>query len=73
VSSELLYYSYEVGVLTRKVELLSKAIAKRRIEAIAKHRDLINVWPVLTTSFIENTFKFSYIYVKRVGTLLKSV
>ncbi len=68
-----MYYSYEVGVLTRKVELLSKAIAKRRIEAIAKRRDLIDVWPVLTTSFIENTFKFSCIYVKRVGTLLESV
>jgi hypothetical protein len=64
---------YKIKVLIKEVELLSKLIAKYRIKTIPKHRDLINVWPVLTTSFIENTFKLSYIYIKRVSALLKSI
>jgi hypothetical protein len=64
---------YKIRVLARKVKLLSKSIAKHRIKTIPKHRDLIDVWPVLTTSFVENTFKLGYIYVKRVGALLKSI
>ena len=64
---------YKIRVLTREVKLLSKSIAKYRIKTIPKHRDLINVWPVLTASFVENTFKLSYIYIKRVGALLKSI
>jgi hypothetical protein len=69
----LLDDSYKIRVLTREVELLSKSIAKHRIETILKRRDLINVWPVLTASFVENAFKLGYIYVKRVGALLKSI
>jgi hypothetical protein len=69
----LLDNSYKIRVLAREVKLLSKSITKHRIETILKHRDLINVWLVLTTSFIENTFKLSYIYVKRVSALLKSI
>jgi hypothetical protein len=69
----LLDDSYKIRVLAKEVKLLSKSIAKYRIETILKHRDLINVWPVLTASFIENAFKLSYICVKRVGALLKSI
>jgi hypothetical protein len=69
----LLDDSYKIRVLTREVELLSKSITKHRIKTIPKRRDLINVWPVLTASFIENAFKLSYIYVKRVSALLKSI
>ena len=65
--------SYKIRVLARKVELLSKSITKHRIKTIPKHRDLINVWLVLTASFVENAFKLGYIYVKRVGALLKSI
>ena len=64
---------YKIRVLAREVELLSKLITKHRIKTIPKCRDLIDVWPVLTASFIENTFKLSYIYIKRVGALLKSI
>jgi type III secretory pathway component EscR len=64
---------YKIRVLTREVELLSKSIAKHRIKTILKRRDLINVWPVLTASFIENAFKLGYIYIKRVGALLESI
>jgi hypothetical protein len=64
---------YKIRVLSREVELLSKSITKHRIKTIPKRRDLINVWPVLTASFIENAFKLSYICVKRVGALLKSI
>ena len=64
---------YKIKVLAREVELLSKSIAKHRIKTILKRRDLINIWPVLTTSFIENAFKLSYIYIKRVSALLKSI
>jgi hypothetical protein len=59
--------------LARKVKLLSKSIAKYKIKTILKHRDLINVWLVLTASFVENMFKLGYIYIKRVGALLKSI
>ena len=69
----MLDYSYKIRVLTREVKLLSKSIAKHRIETIPKRRDLINVWPVLTASFVENAFKLGYICVKRVGALLKSI
>jgi hypothetical protein len=69
----LLDDSYKIRVLAREVELLSKSIAKHRIETILKRRDLIDVWPVLTTSFVENAFKLGYIYVKRVSALLKSI
>jgi hypothetical protein len=64
---------YKIKVLAREVKLLSKSIIKHRIKTILKYRDLINVWPVLTASFIENTFKLGYIYIKRVGALLKSI
>ena len=64
---------YKIRVLAREVELLSKSIIKHRIETILKHRDLINIWLVLIASFIENAFKLGYIYVKRVGALLKSI
>ena len=64
---------YKIRVLAREVELLSKSITKHRIETIPKRRDLIDVWPVLTASFVENAFKLGYIYVKRVGALLKSI
>ena len=64
---------YKIRVLAREVKLLSKSITKYRIKTILKHRDLIDVWLVLTVSFIENTFKLSYIYIKRVGALLKSI
>jgi hypothetical protein len=69
----LLDDSYKIRVLARKVKLLSKSIAKHRIKTIPKHRDLIDVWLVLTTSFVENAFKLGYICVKRVGALLKSI
>jgi hypothetical protein len=69
----LLDDSYKIRVLARKVELLSKSIAKHRIETIPKHRDLIDVWLVLTASFVENAFKLGYICVKRVGALLESI
>jgi hypothetical protein len=69
----LLDDSYKIRVLARKVKLLSKSIAKHRIETIPKHRDLIDVWLVLTTSFVENAFKLGYICVKRVGALLESI
>jgi hypothetical protein len=69
----LLDDSYKIRVLAREVELLSKSITKHRIKTIPKHRDLIDVWPVLTASFVENAFKLSYICVKRVGALLKSI
>ena len=59
--------------MAREVKLLSKSIAKHRIETILKYRDLINVWLVLTTSFVENIFKLGYIYIKRVSALLKSI
>ena len=64
---------YKIRVFTREVKLLSKLIAKYRIETIPKRRDLIDVWPVLTASFVENAFKLGYICVKRVGALLKSI
>ena len=48
-------------------------IIKHRIKTILKYKDLINVWLVLTVSFIENTFKLGYIYIKRVSALLKSI
>jgi hypothetical protein len=69
----LLDDSYKIRVLARKVELLSKSIAKHRIKTIPKRRDLIDVWLVLTASFVENAFKLGYICVKRVGALLKSI
>jgi hypothetical protein len=69
----LLDDSYKIRVLAREVKLLSKSIIKHRIKTIPKCRDLINVWPVLTTSFIENAFKLSYICIKRVGALFKSI
>jgi hypothetical protein len=69
----LLDDSYKIRVLARKVKLLSKSIAKHRIKTIPKHRDLIDVWPVLTASFVENAFKLGYICVKRVGALLESI
>jgi hypothetical protein len=69
----LLDDSYKIKVLAREVKLLSKSITKHKIETIPKRRDLINVWPVLTISFIENAFKLSYIYIKRVSALLKSI
>jgi hypothetical protein len=53
--------------------LLSKSISKRCIETITKRKDLVDVWPILTTSFVKNTFKFGYIYVKRVSALLESI
>ena len=64
---------YKIKVLAREVELLSKSIAKHRIKTILKRRDLINIWLVLTASFVENAFKLSYIYIKRVGALLESI
>jgi hypothetical protein len=64
---------YKIRVLAREVKLLSKSITKHRIETIPKRRDLINVWPVLTTSFVENAFKLGYIYIKRVSALLESI
>jgi hypothetical protein len=64
---------YKIRVLAREVKLLSKSITKHRIKTILKRRDLIDVWLVLTASFIENAFKLSYICVKRVGALLKSI
>ena len=64
---------YKIRVLAREVELLSKSIVKHRIETILKCRDLIDVWPVLTMSFIENAFKLGYICVKRVSALLESI
>jgi hypothetical protein len=69
----LLDDSYKIRVLAREVELLSKSIVKYRIETISKRRDLINVWLVLTASFVEKAFKLGYIYVKRVGALLESI
>jgi hypothetical protein len=69
----LLDDSYKIRVLAREVELLSKSIAKHRIETILKCRDLIDVWLVLTASFVENAFKLGYICVKRVGALLESI
>jgi hypothetical protein len=69
----LLDDSYKIKVLAREVKLLSKLIIKHRIKTIPKRRDLINVWLVLTTSFVENAFKLGYICVKRVGALLKSI
>ena len=65
--------SYKIRVLAREVKLLSKSITKHRIKTILKHRDLINIWPVLIASFIENAFELSYIYIKRVSALLKSI
>jgi hypothetical protein len=69
----LLDDSYKIRVLTREVKLLSKSIAKHRIKTIPKYRDLIDVWLVLTVSFVENAFKLGYICVKRVGALLESI
>jgi hypothetical protein len=69
----LLDDSYKIRVLARKIKLLSKSITKHRIKTIPKRRDLIDVWLVLTASFVENAFKLSYICVKRVGALLKSI
>jgi hypothetical protein len=69
----LLDNSYEIKVLVKEVELLSKSISKRCIKTIAKRKDLVDVWPILITSFVKNTFKFGCIYVKRVGALLESI
>ena len=65
--------SYEIRVFAREIELLSKSISKRCIETIAKRRDLVDVWPILTTSFVKNMFKFGCVYIKRVGALLESI
>ena len=65
--------SYKIRVLAREVKLLSKSIVKHRIKTIPKYRDLIDIWPILITSFVENTFKFGCVYMKRVGALLESI
>jgi hypothetical protein len=58
----LLYDPDKFSVLTREVKLLRKPPANRGIKTVPKGRDLINVRPVLATSFVEYLFKLSDIY-----------
>ena len=73
MTGQLLDDSYEIRILARKVELLSQSISQHRVETILKYRDLVDVQPVLTMSFVESAFKFSYISMKRVYALLESI
>jgi hypothetical protein len=58
----LLYDLDEFSVLTREVKLLRKPPANCGIKTVLKGRDLINVRPVLATSFVEYSFELSNIY-----------
>jgi hypothetical protein len=56
----------------REVKLLRKPPANRGIKTVPKGRDLINVRPVLATSFVEYLFELSNICRERISALLKS-
>ena len=53
--------------------MLYQTRADRRIEAIAKAGDFVNVWPALTIRFVQGIFKFGNIGRKEIVALAEGM